>query len=47
MFSSYVKKESNVFDRIIADYVSGVDALLESERIKKEMMEIEHDMWDL
>ncbi len=47
MFSSYVKKESNVFDRIITDYVEGVDALLESEKIKKEMMEIEHDMWDL
>lgn len=47
MFNSYIKKESNVFDRTIPDYVEGVDALLESERIKKEMMEIEHDMWDL
>jgi len=47
MFTSYIKKESNVFDRMIPDYVEGVDALLESERIKKEMMEIEHDMWDL
>lgn len=47
MFSSYIKKESNVFDRMIPDYVEGVDALLESEKIKKEMMEIEHDMWDL
>lgn len=46
MFNSYVKKESNVFDRIITDYVEGVDALLESEKIKKEMMEIEHDVWD-
>jgi gliding motility associated protien GldN len=47
MFNSIVIKESNVFDRVITDYVDGVDALLESERIKKEMMEIEHDMWDL
>ena len=47
MFNSYIKKESSVFDRMITDYVTGVDALLESEKIKKEMMEIEHDMWDL
>lgn len=47
MFNSYIRKESNVFDRMIPDYVTGVDALLESERIKKEMTEIEHDMWDL
>ena len=46
MFNSYIKKEANVFDRQITDYITGVDALLESEKIKKEMMEIEHDMWD-
>lgn len=47
MFNSYVKKESNVFDRMITDYVTGTDALLESEKIKLEMQNIEHDMWDL
>ncbi len=47
MFTSYIRKESNVHDRMITDYVEGVDALLESERIKKEMTDLEHDMWDL
>ena len=47
MFNSYIKKESNIYDRRIVDYTSGVDALLESEQIKKTMMELEHDVWDL
>ena len=47
MFSSYIKKESNVYGREIRDYAAGVDALLEAEKIKNEMMNIEHDMWDL
>ncbi|MGB1670646.1 MAG: gliding motility protein GldN, partial [Flavobacteriales bacterium] len=36
-FSSYIVKETNVFDRSIADYAQGLDALLESERIKDEL----------
>ncbi len=44
-FSSYIHKESNVFDRAIAQPHDGVDALLESERIKKQMFIIEHDLW--
>lgn len=47
MFDSYIKKESNIYDRKIVDYTQGVDALLESEKIKKFMMEFEHDVWDL
>ena len=44
-FSSYIVKETNVFDRSIADYAQGLDALLESERIKDELFTIEHDLW--
>ena len=44
-FSSYVWKESNVFDRRIQDYALGLDALRESERIKNEIFETEHDLW--
>ncbi len=44
-FSSYIVKETNVFDRSIADYAQGLDALLESERIKDELFSIEHDLW--
>jgi len=46
-FSSYIHKESNVFDRNILQPYDGIDALLESERIKKEMFLLEHDVWNL
>jgi gliding motility associated protien GldN len=45
-FSSYIVKESNVFDRSINEYFRGLDALLESERIKEELFNFEHDLWD-
>jgi len=45
MFSSYIYKESNVYDRRIQDYATGVDALYESDRIKNEIMLKEHDLW--
>jgi len=44
-FSSYIWKESNVYNRRIQDYVSGVDILLESDRIKSEIFNFEHDLW--
>ena len=46
-FDSYIKKESNVFDRKINPTWDGIDALLESERIKEEMFKMEHDLWHL
>lgn len=45
-FESYTYKESNVYDRSIQEYATGVDAQLESERIKQELFEKEHDMWE-
>ena len=46
IFTSFITKESNVFDRKIAEYATGgIDALLESDRIKQEMFEFEHDLW--
>lgn len=44
-FSSYIVKESNVYDRIIENYARGMDALVESERIKEELFLLEHDLW--
>ncbi len=44
-FSSFIKKESNVFDRKIEGNYKGLNALMESERIKKEMFTFEHDLW--
>ncbi|MFI5218505.1 MAG: gliding motility protein GldN [Bacteroidia bacterium] len=46
MFSSYIMKESNVFDRRIEDYRQGMDALLEAQRIKDQITNMEHDMWE-
>ena len=45
MFSSYVRKETNVYDRVISEYKSGLDALLESERVKNDIFMWEHDLF--
>ncbi|MEZ4800728.1 MAG: gliding motility protein GldN [Flavobacteriales bacterium] len=45
MFSGYIIKEDNVFNRSIADYAQGIDALLESEKIKNDLFIMEHDLW--
>ena len=44
-FSSYVYKESNVHDLRLQDYLSGVDLLLASDKIKNEIFNYEHDLW--
>ncbi len=44
-FSSFIHKEDNVYDRPIASYALGIDALLEAERVKEELFLIEHDLW--
>ncbi len=46
LFSSYVTKESNVYDRRIGDHAQGVDALLEAERVKDALFRFEHDLWN-
>jgi gliding motility associated protien GldN len=46
LFNSYVYKESNVYDRKISEYSKGMDALLESERIKDDIFKLEHDLWE-
>ena len=45
MFQSYIMKESNVHDRRIQEYMTGIDQLFESDKIKQEMFEFEHDLW--
>lgn len=44
-FSSVTYKESNTYDRDIESYRTGVEALRESELIKNEIRNIEHDVW--
>ena len=46
LFESYIYKESNVHDRNIQEYATGVDALLESDRVKQGLFEFEHDLWN-
>ncbi len=45
-FSSYISKESNVFGRALADYLTGDDILHEAEKIKMKLFEFEHDLWE-
>ena len=45
MFTSYIYKESNVFDRKIVDYAKGIDQQLESDRIKNEISDFEQSLW--
>jgi gliding motility associated protien GldN len=46
LFGNYIYKESNVYDRRIEDYKAGLSALLESERIKDQITNFEHDLWE-
>jgi gliding motility associated protien GldN len=46
-FSSIIYAESNVYDdRLISEYKLGKAALYEAERIKRELFEFEHDIWE-
>ena len=44
-FSSYITKESNVYDRFISEYKTNLEALLEAEKIKTGIFLLEHDLW--
>ncbi|UCG27568.1 MAG: gliding motility protein GldN [Bacteroidales bacterium] len=46
-FDSYIIAESNVYNnREVSQYKTGREALLEAEKIKVWLMEMEHDMWE-
>lgn len=47
VFSSFVYQETNVYDnRRIDQYSLGLDAIVESERIKADIFKLEHDLWE-
>ncbi|MBI35421.1 MAG: gliding motility protein GldN [Flavobacteriales bacterium] len=46
IFSSYIFKESNVYDRKINSYKKGLDLLLESKRIENVLFNYEQDLWE-
>ena len=46
-FSSWIYRISNVQDnRNVSDYAHGMDAMFEAERLKYELFEFEHDLWE-
>ncbi|MFC2129384.1 gliding motility protein GldN [Bacteroidota bacterium] len=46
-FASTIAGESNIHqNRLIIDFMSGQDALMEAERIKNEIFIQEHDLWE-
>lgn len=45
-FSSYIYKVSNEYDRRLEDYLSGVDLLLEADKIHNEIFNFEQDLWE-
>lgn len=46
LFTSHIYKESNVYGNKLEDYgYQGVDLLMQSERIKNEIFNFEHDLW--
>lgn len=56
VFTSYIYKRSNVLDYRLKDFFvaepdeegnrSGIDLLLHSEKIKNELLNFEHDLWE-
>ena len=46
MFNSYIVKERNLQDRMISEYAHGLDAILEAERIKKDLIDFESQLWE-
>ena len=56
VFSSYIYKKSNVLDLRLKDFYAddpedtqnraGIDMLLQSEKIKNELLNMEHDLWE-
>lgn len=46
-FDSYIYAESNVFDnRLVSEYTTGIETLIEGERIKESITNIEQDLWE-
>ncbi len=46
-FGSYIAQVANVFEnRAISEYQSGIEEILESERIKEEILKLENDLWE-
>ena len=45
-YNAYITRESNRYLRTVSQYLTGEDALLESDRIEEKVFDIESDMWE-
>ena len=45
-FDSYVTRETNRQNRAIAAYLTGEDAIIQSQLIEDKIFDIESDMWE-
>ena len=45
-FDSYIVRESNTYNRAISEYLTGEDAIMESQKIEDKIFDIESDMWE-
>lgn len=45
-YSAFITRESNVANRSIGDYLTGEDAVIESQRIEDRVFNLESDMWE-
>ena len=46
MYTSFISREDNVYNRAIHEFLTGEDALIESERIEEMIANIASDMWE-
>lgn len=46
MWESFITREENVMNRTISSYLTGTDAIIESQNIEYKLLEISEDMWE-
>lgn len=46
LYSAFVTRESNIFERSISSYLTGTDAIMEADEIEEKVFEIGCDMWE-
>lgn len=45
-YTSYITRESNIYERTIRHYLTGEDAMEQAEIIEDKLFDIENDLWD-
>ena len=45
LFESHITKSSNVLDARLQDHYTGIDVMLEADKVHNELFNFEHDLW--